>query len=546
MPTEAVSKSIVLESIDELIFKLVGPRTILFRAHELILDYRERLEQVARHMPGGEVLAELLAFDAKFRKLPESWEQFTEFVQGREKNVAPLAQILELRAYDPEAIQFVFTDLEMLMSKVWEKSEANRISNICKAAHKIATGGMTIKDQKYKGPEDAQRWLLNQLNSVGDIAVELEPGQIELLAGHDGASTFTLTGTLASEVNPAPTIWLWENKIPLGQMTLIAGKPGGGKSTVALDIIARVTMGADWPDGAKNTLGPRKVVLAAAEDDRSTTIVPRLMAAGANLEKIIFLDPLTVRDYSAEDSTPQTRQLQLSEDVGKLRQLLADEPDIVLVVVDTITSYFGEVNTNLDKGVRPVMDALAKAFRDCTACFLGIVHLNKRSDTDALGKILGASSIAGAVRAVWNVNKDPDNKEERFFTEVKNNLAKSQSGIKFTTKDKEVSAGIKGSYVEWLASCEETADDVMNKERDTQGRKDKKGVDLARVFLPAALAKGSRLARELFKEAEAEGISVDQLKRAKYELGIITFKKQDGWYWQRHVDTEKCISEEIM
>src|SRR5712692_5312511 len=116
--TEAVYKStIVLEHVDELILKLVGPMTVLTRAHELILEYRERLEKVARFTPGGEVLAELLAFDAKFRKLPESWEQFTEFVQGREKNVAPLAQILELRAYDPEAIQFVFTDLEMLMSK---------------------------------------------------------------------------------------------------------------------------------------------------------------------------------------------------------------------------------------------------------------------------------------------------------------------------------------------------------------------------------------------------------------------------------------------
>jgi hypothetical protein len=65
----------------------------------------------------------------------------------------------------------------------------------------------------------------------------------------------------------------------------------------------------------------------------------------------------------------------------------------------TITSYFGDVNPNIDKEVRPVMDALKKVFGDCKATFVGIIHHNKRNDAVAIQKVLGASSVAGAVRA---------------------------------------------------------------------------------------------------------------------------------------------------
>jgi len=54
---------------------------------------------------------------------------------------------------------------------------------------------------------------------------------------------------------------------------------------------------------------------------------------------------------------------------------------------------------------------------------------------------------------------------------------------------------------------------------------------MARMFLPQALEKGARAARELIKEAGASGISVDQLKRAKYELKVQSVKRSDGWYW---------------
>jgi hypothetical protein len=159
--------------------------------------------------------------------------------------------------------------------------------------------------------------------------------------------------------------------------------------------------------------------MAVAEDDLSDTVIPRLNAAGADLTRVNILNNVRVKDYSEEESTDEVRRLQLDKDAEKLKKAVEANPSIALGVVDTVTSYFGDVNTNADKDVRPVMDALAKAFRDCGACFLGVVHVNKRSDADAIQKILGASSVAGAVRAAWNFSRDPDNHEEFVMARIK-------------------------------------------------------------------------------------------------------------------------------
>lgn len=110
------------------------------------------------------------------------------------------------------------------------------------------------------------------------------------------------------------------------------------------------------------------------------------------------------------------------------------------------------------------------------------------------------------------------------MSRVKNNLSKKMGGLRYTITEKEIklTGGAPASLprITWGEETEETANEVLDRERDTQGRRNNKQINLARVFLPVALEKGPRLARDLFKEAEAEGISPDQLKRAKYELNV--------------------------
>ena len=59
-----------------------------------------------------------------------------------------------------------------------------------------------------------------------------------------------VTLTRASDVTIRPIDWLWEGYLPRGMLTLLAGLPGCGKSTLTLAIAGTVTSAGRWPDGA--------------------------------------------------------------------------------------------------------------------------------------------------------------------------------------------------------------------------------------------------------------------------------------------------------
>ncbi|MBZ5698678.1 MAG: AAA family ATPase [Acidobacteriia bacterium] len=338
----------------------------------------------------------------------------------------------------------------------------------------------------------------------------------------------TLTAINATDVKPELLRWLWPDRIPQGKICWFAGKPGLGKSLAMLDLIARVTTGAAWPDGTKNSLPPQDVLLAVSEDGLGDTVIPRLNAAGADLARIKFIHRVKVNESQ--------RLLQLSNDTQLLKKALQANPSVTLVGLDPLTSFSGDVNINVDQDIRPIMDALSSLCNKTGVTLVGVIHHNKRSDVDALQKILGASSVAGAARTAWGFSRDPDNQNEFYMSLVKNNLSKRRTGMKYTIGEKTV-GDIPAPHIVWGEETDATADDLLNAERDTSGRAQNKQITLAREFLPQALAKGPRLAQELYDEAERAGISSDTLKRAKRELGGITvYRMNNRWTWSNSSD----------
>lgn len=93
-------------------------------------------------------------------------------------------------------------------------------------------------------------------------------------------------------VAPRPVEWLWPGRVPLGKVTILSGDPNLGKSFLTLDLAARVSAGLPWPDGT----GPAargSVILLSAEDDVADTLVPRLVAAGADLSRVVAITGLS-------------------------------------------------------------------------------------------------------------------------------------------------------------------------------------------------------------------------------------------------------------
>jgi len=243
----------------------------------------------------------------------------------------------------------------------------------------------------------------------------------------------SLTGIRLTDIAMRRKDFLWLGRIPLGTISLVSGKPGCGKSLAALSFIACVTTGSPWPDGAENTMGPRSVLLAATEDDFEDTIKPRLAALGADMSRIVSIQ------RSVDFSKKTARPLQLKEDTKLLLAALQDNPDIVLVVLDPITGFYGDVDGNSNKDIRPILQNIAKVCRDTKVCFVVIVHENKRAEANATDKILGAGALSQVIRSGMRFSPDP--KGGYIMANIKNNLGKSGGGLRYTIAGKTVKLG---------------------------------------------------------------------------------------------------------
>jgi putative DNA primase/helicase len=364
---------------------------------------------------------------------------------------------------------------------------------------------------------------------------------------NDG-SRINLVICYASDVKITKLDWLWDSKLPAGKIILFTGKPGGGKSTACADIVARTTTGADWPDGKKNTLGPKKVLMACAEDDYADTVVPRLTAAGADLSKVMLI-PMMVEQGKQKmdkegDPLKRTRKrvtLDLKAHAKLFIELVKKEPDVALLVLDPITSFFGKADQNKDSDIRPLMDELKRVCEKSGITLIGLIHGNKRSDVDSQQKILGASSIVGSARAVWGFTIDPEDKNQRTMAHIKGNLSKETKGMQYTLGSVDVAlpdgtmANI-GKTI-WGDEVDMDADDILNAERQ-KAKENRVDFDTKAILATAIIRDNiPGLARNIYAKGEKEGINERTMQRARGKMGVTMEQQPKGpWWWWKEGD----------
>jgi putative DNA primase/helicase len=335
----------------------------------------------------------------------------------------------------------------------------------------------------------------------------------------------------ASDFVMAELEWLWPGRIPKGKITLYTGKPDGGKSLALLDLIACVTTGKDFPDGAQNTLPPSKVLLAATEDDPADTIIPRLIAAGADVSKVKIILGTVVISKKDKKLKKKRTNLDIKRDAKILLDAIKEIPDLALVALDPITGFLGDVDVNKDKDVRPVLEELNRVLNKAKITCVGIIHSSKRSDVDAVHKVSGAGSMAAVVRAVWGFSRNPEDKSDCRMSFVKGNLGKVKGGVKYKIEGTPVcinGKSIDTPYIVWGEKTEEDADDLLKAERANKDGADSKmliATSLIRSMLPAK-------AKDIFKKGEQEGVSDNTIRRARYKIdGLIARQRSGEWWW---------------
>ncbi len=343
-----------------------------------------------------------------------------------------------------------------------------------------------------------------------------------------------IVGVRASDIEPKLIRWLWTDKIPASALTIWTGKPDNGKSLSLLDITARVTRGLDWPDGSKNPLGPRVVLYGATEDDPSQILVPRLMAAGADLSKVVF--PI------AANRGGKDRKMNLKEDLDSLRYQIEHTPSIALLILDPLNSYWEGVDDNKAKDVRPVLDAVQKLCQETGLTVIGLVHSSKRTDGDSQAKVMGSSAIVQAGRAAWQISRDKDDPNKVRMAKVKGNSTKSRSGMTYHIES--VDMMIEGEMssqprIVWDGQLDQTADDLMEEQRqqEREGKDTKMG--LAKALLTTKLP---LMGAEVMTQATNEGIGKRTLYNAADELCVhrewVKGKDRRWWLpeqWAKHL-----------
>lgn len=331
--------------------------------------------------------------------------------------------------------------------------------------------------------------------------------------------------TRASEVKPKPVRWLWLDRIPPGKITLFAGDPDVGKTCVAIDLAARVTTASIWPDGARRSTAPGSVIVLSAEDEPEDTLVPRLMAAGADLTRVHFLKGR--RGLKAGITTEITLH-----DIEAIQDAMVQAGDVKLVVVDPVSSYLGDINGHTNAEVRVLLSRLARLAGRRQVSIVLITHLNKGNNSAAIYRSIDSIAFVAAPRAAWLFARDKENPNRRLMLRLKGNLAKDSGGLAYELETATLPLAGKPSEivtVRWHdGAVHVTPDSALQSDAPSEHAS---VLQSAKDFLLEVLKDGPIKQGEIVDRAEAERIGERTLRTAKRLLRVKSFKTKEKWWW---------------
>ncbi|MCL2482024.1 MAG: AAA family ATPase [Propionibacteriaceae bacterium] len=352
-----------------------------------------------------------------------------------------------------------------------------------------------------------------------------------------GETEVVQLGTVVSE----SVSWLWPAYLPAGKLVILEGDPSVGKSTLALDIAARVSTGRKWPDGTTTGRGPMSVVLLNAEDGLSDTIKPRLEAAGADVWRVFAVQ--AIRQVDKETGENRSYWVDLKTDIRRIETVIRDK-DAALIVIDVLMAYLGaRVDSHRDQDVRGVLGPLAD-MADRTHCTVILIrHLNKGTG-QAIYRGGGSIGIIGAARSAFVVARDQDNPDRRLFACQKSNLGKEPPTLAYRLVETDFGC----ARVEWESNPVEdmTAENVLS---GSPGNNGPRGNEADR-WLKGVLADGPREAAEVIAEASTVGFDKKAVQNARSRARnpTITSTKSGmngGWIWSLAVPKVSQGTEEL-
>ena len=334
--------------------------------------------------------------------------------------------------------------------------------------------------------------------------------------------------TCGTELTPEAVRWLWPNWLALGKFHLLAGAPGQGKTTIAMSLAATVTIGGRWPDGTRCKAG--NVLIWSGEDDPADTLLPRLLAAGADRARCFFISGSRVA-CGVQPFDP-------AQDIPRLQEAIKQIGGVKLLVVDPVVSAVtgdSHKNTEVRRALQPLVDLAAA----CQCVLLGITHFSKGGQgSDPSQRVIGSVAFTAVARVVLVAAKvkSEDGEDTRILARSKSNIGPDDGGFQYHLEQIEVEAfpGIEAARVSWGKSVDGNASQLLtdpNEGNAADGEEECSARDSAEDFLKELLKDGPAPTKYVEAEAKAAGISWSTVRRASNALMVKKLKTNGKYYW---------------
>lgn len=318
--------------------------------------------------------------------------------------------------------------------------------------------------------------------------------------------------------------WLWSGWLPLGKLTILAGAGGCGKTNLLLALIATITTNGIFPDGSKCT-DTGKVLIYSTEDDPNDTLLPRLIANGADLSKIDFIAG-RINDKGEREPFDPTKDLPLLNAYAK------QNPDIKLLMIDPIISAVGG-DSNKATDVRRSLQVVVDFAQEFNCAVVGITHFAKgTSGSSPAERIIGSQAFTALARMVWSAAKRED-ENDCILVRAKSNISTLDGGIKYQIEPETVLENIETTKTAWLGTIEGSARELLSEAESTENSNGTT-VDMAKEFLIDLLSSVENMpSKEVQSQAKDAGFSPASIRRAQEKLNIKPFKPQGEkiWFW---------------
>ena len=306
-----------------------------------------------------------------------------------------------------------------------------------------------------------------------------------------------------SEIQSKEVAWLWYPFIPYGKLTIIQGDPGDGKTTLVLNIAAKLSKGEGLDSDMKLT-EPLAVIYQSAEDGLADTVKPRLETAGADCENISVIDEskksLSMIDERLEEAIIKTKAK--------------------LLILDPIQAYLGgNMDMNRANEARDMTKKLAALAEKYQCAIVLVGHMNKAAGNKAAYRGMGSIDFFAVARSVLLVGRVEGEENIRAVVQIKNNLAGFGHPKAFELSE--------DGFL-WLGDYEITADEVLG----GIAPKVNKLEQAKRLLQKLAETNNAMQSNEIFNLAEEQNISRRTLENAKKELGVRAKRINNSWYWE--------------